>query len=310
MWTRDLKNSSYIKSNFPTTIKSQKWLVFLAKKLQQKSETEFLIEKIQPNHWLTSQQTLIYRIVVGLSIGTIVGLVIGLIYYLKVGIIVGVIVGLIHGVAHAVDNIEPAEKFQLSWSKEAREKLIKNLLIGLLLGLALGIVIGIFAGLIGGASFGISLGFNFGLIGIVVHGIVGGLIRGFTGAINIKSYPNQGIWESARNMFFVSTFTFPIGLLIYVLPFFIRDVQVNLIKLPLGALAFALIFGFSSGGVPCIEHLALRIILYINGCIPWNYAGFLDYCTDRLLLQRVGGRYRFIHRLLQEHFAAMPLERE
>ncbi|MGG6238759.1 hypothetical protein ACQ4N7_08975 [Nodosilinea sp. AN01ver1] len=30
--------------------------------------------------------------------------------------------------------------------------------------------------------------------------------------------------------------------------------------------------------------------------------------TDRLLLQRVGGRYRFIHKLVQEHFAAMPLK--
>jgi hypothetical protein len=29
-----------------------------------------------------------------------------------------------------------------------------------------------------------------------------------------------------------------------------------------------------------------------------------------LLLQRVGGRYRFIHKLIQEHFAAMPLNPE
>ncbi len=57
------------------------------------------------------------------------------------------------------------------------------------------------------------------------------------------------------------------------------------------------------------QHFALRVILYCNGYIPRNYARFLDYCTDRLFLQRVGGRYRFIHRLLQEHFATMPLEK-
>jgi hypothetical protein len=34
-----------------------------------------------------------------------------------------------------------------------------------------------------------------------------------------------------------------------------------------------------------------------------NYARFLDYCTERLFLQRVGGRYRFIHKMLQDHFA-------
>ncbi|MEH2055123.1 MAG: hypothetical protein V7K97_02850 [Nostoc sp.] len=45
------------------------------------------------------------------------------------------------------------------------------------------------------------------------------------------------------------------------------------------------------------------------GYIPWNYARFLNYCTDRLFLQRVGGRYRFLHKLLQEHFAQMEFKR-
>jgi hypothetical protein len=34
----------------------------------------------------------------------------------------------------------------------------------------------------------------------------------------------------------------------------------------------------------------------------------LDDCIERLLLQRIGGRYRFMHKLLQEHFAKMPLD--
>jgi len=309
MWARELRNSSYSRSNSLTTVQAQQRLVFLAQKLQQEFKTEFLIEKIQPTSWLNRKQILIYRVTVGLVIGAIVGLIIWLIYSFKIGLIVGVIVGLIHGVAHATDNIEPAEKFQLSWSKEAKEKAVKNLSIGLLFGLSLGVIIGLLFGLISGPRFGLSFGFAFGLVGMTVHGIVGGLIRGFTGAINIKSYPNQGIWESAKNIVVVSIVTLPVGLLVYILPFFVRGVQIPLIKVPLGAFAFAFIFGFSSGGVPCIEHLILRVLLYLNKYIPWNYAGFLDYCTDRLLLQRVGGRYRFIHRLLQEHFAAMPLEK-
>ncbi|NES08375.1 MAG: hypothetical protein F6K22_39895 [Okeania sp. SIO2F4] len=36
---------------------------------------------------------------------------------------------------------------------------------------------------------------------------------------------------------------------------------------------------------------------------PWNYARFLNYATEKMLLQRVGGGYRFIHRLLQERLA-------
>ena len=45
-------------------------------------------------------------------------------------------------------------------------------------------------------------------------------------------------------------------------------------------------------------------ILHRTNAIPWNYARFLNHCTERLLLQRVGGRYRFIHRLVQDRFAA------
>jgi hypothetical protein len=74
-------------------------------------------------------------------------------------------------------------------------------------------------------------------------------------------------------------------------------------------LVLGTILGLSRVGTTCIQHFTLRCILYRSNYIPWNYARFLDYCTERLLLQRVGGRYRFIHRLLQEHFAAMPLEK-
>jgi hypothetical protein len=42
--------------------------------------------------------------------------------------------------------------------------------------------------------------------------------------------------------------------------------------------------------------------------MPWNYARFLDYAVDRIFLQKVGGGYIFIHRLLMEHFAAMQFE--
>jgi hypothetical protein len=70
------------------------------------------------------------------------------------------------------------------------------------------------------------------------------------------------------------------------------------------------LFGLlNESGIVCIQHFILRLILCHKGYIPWNYARFLNYCTERLFLQRVGGRYRFIHRLLQEHFAAMPLEK-
>ncbi|MHC5821207.1 MAG: NACHT domain-containing protein, partial [Nostoc sp.] len=62
-------------------------------------------------------------------------------------------------------------------------------------------------------------------------------------------------------------------------------------------------------GLACIQHLVLRLILSFKGNIPWNYAGFLDYATERIFLQKVGGGYIFIHRLLLEHFAQMDIVR-
>lgn len=49
------------------------------------------------------------------------------------------------------------------------------------------------------------------------------------------------------------------------------------------------------------------VILYISGYSPWNYARFLDDAIDRLFLQKVGGGYIFVHRLLMEHFAQMEI---
>jgi hypothetical protein len=46
-------------------------------------------------------------------------------------------------------------------------------------------------------------------------------------------------------------------------------------------------------------------MLHEKGSIPWNYARFLDYATDRIFLQKVGGGYIFVHRMLLEHFARM-----
>jgi predicted lipid-binding transport protein (Tim44 family) len=67
-------------------------------------------------------------------------------------------------------------------------------------------------------------------------------------------------------------------------------------------LVFGLVFG---GGKACLQHFTLRLILGIKGFIPWNYARFLDYATERVFLQKVGGGYIFIHRMLLEHFAQM-----
>ncbi|WP_017297083.1 NACHT domain-containing protein [Nodosilinea nodulosa] len=132
--------------------------------------------------------------------------------------------------------------------------------------------------------------------------------------IDVPKYPNEGFFRSLLNIipvlfltfvyFFVLVFLFSVNLFSELnLPFFQSFCKIFLAVLP-----SIILFGiFMGGGIACMKHFSLRLVLYRTNAIPWNYARFLNHCTDRLLLQRVGGRYRFIHRLVQERFAAMPL---
>jgi hypothetical protein len=71
------------------------------------------------------------------------------------------------------------------------------------------------------------------------------------------------------------------------------------------ALIGGLIAFFWYGGQDVIQHYILRFILYWKGHTPLRYANFLDYAARLVFLQKVGGGYIFIHRLLLEHFAEM-----
>ncbi|MBD1919766.1 NACHT domain-containing protein [Microcoleus sp. FACHB-831] len=54
-----------------------------------------------------------------------------------------------------------------------------------------------------------------------------------------------------------------------------------------------------------VHHFIPRLIFIPDRHIHWNYNRFLDYCTERLFLQRAGRRYRFIHKLLEDYFSRM-----
>ncbi|MGH8904701.1 MAG: hypothetical protein ACRDYA_24225 [Egibacteraceae bacterium] len=64
------------------------------------------------------------------------------------------------------------------------------------------------------------------------------------------------------------------------------------------------------GGMAHIKHLLLRSIVVRGGFAPWRYIHFLEYATERLFLRRIGGGYIFVHRLLLEHFASLPVDDE
>jgi hypothetical protein len=58
------------------------------------------------------------------------------------------------------------------------------------------------------------------------------------------------------------------------------------------------------GGRDVVRHAALRLVLWTTGAVPLRMARFLDYAArDLEILQKVGGGYIFIHRMMLEHFA-------
>jgi hypothetical protein len=230
------------------------------------------------------------------SVGLVGGLVGGLIGELYHGqfwlggglfeaLIDGAIVGLIFGVRGSrkslMNDIQAVEALQWHWSKALRGWLIGGPIGGLLSKLYGGMDMN---GLLMG-------GLLFGLMGAVFYGLRPGIIE-------TKSTPNQGIRLSVKYAVIGGLIIGLIGGLIYL--------PVAGLMLMLGfGLTFGLLGALWYGGLDVIQHYTLRLIIVFQGHTPANYARFLDYAVDRIFLQKVGGGYRFIHRLLLEHFADM-----
>jgi DNA polymerase III delta prime subunit len=270
-------------------------MVFLAKRLQG-TQTEFLIEDMQPS-WLQNRgQRLIYWLISMLIFGLILGLILGLIEVLILVLISGLILGLIAGLIYEQDTIKIVEIIQIEFTVETLRKFLKEFIFGLIVGLISGLIVGLILGLRG-------------LISGLIVGLFSGLILGLKGEIVNKSIPNQGIWNSAKNMV---VFTILFSLIFFfgqigLKPFLLQFIEAWEITLFIALsqhmiVLYAFIF---FGGQACLQHFVLRLVLWYNRYIPWNYAKFLNRAAERRLIQRVGGRYRFIHRLLLEHFADM-----
>lgn len=311
-------------------------LVFAAKAMEQESLTELLIERIQPRWLPRAQQRWSYRLLFGLLLGLLFGLFLGLFFELVLrlifglffGLILGLFFGLFLGLIKRSDNIVPVEAIQISIShftqrktlRALRQRLIFGLITGLLFGLIGGLLFGSFFALIDGLMDGLITGLIiggigglfFGLVFGLFFGLIGGLMSSLKADIATRIQPNQGIKNSRRNMLLTLSLA---GVLFF--PF--RGVlEITLAKIIDSELVSAIVvsslfcllwFSFQEGGGQALfQHIALRLVMRWNGYAPFRYDRLLDYATERLLLQRIGGRYRFMHKLLQEHFATMELD--
>ena len=279
-----------------------RWLHILATRLSQTSQTVFLIERMQPD-WLTSRAgrwafgALIWASFIVCA--TLIGLQVIAPQEVPLAI---VICGALFIRIFGVYRIVPAETLRWSWQK-ARRSLLVGLTAGPLMGWALKVgFVHIFGdGLCVQQSVCFRHTSLLGLAFGAVMGITYGVIRGLSGdRIATITKPNQGIRQSAKNaILFAVVASLP--------PFFTASFlsHTSATFWAAAGLSFGLALG---GGEACIKHGILRLILFFQGRIPWNYARFLDYAADRIFLQKVGGGYIFVHRLLLEHFAKCSLK--
>ena len=145
-------------------------------------------------------------------------------------------------------------------------------------------------------------------------GVCLGIIGGLSGAdLSAHTQPNQGIRRSFRSALLSAL----IGLVsLGMIGQIISRLGITLLTMGqtdvpdrgwssilFMGLIGGLISGLAYGGYAVLSHLALRIVLWSRGHLPWNIAGFLDVAADRLLLRKVGGSYIFVHRTVLEYFA-------
>ena len=293
----------------PSAPQTRQWLGWLARLMAQQSQTDFLIEGLQPRETLTTRpEKLLIRVGVGLMFSPIVILLASPRFDLMFSLVLGLMGGLMFGLTvnfYRVAFVKTLKMPVLPAARQESWRIIKDwVLVGLLVGLMLGLVFGLTYGLKNGLIATLIFGLGCGLL----FGLAFGLPRGLYSSIAPPTEPNQSIRNSIHNVKLLGTIGFSLflivclSLIVLVEGFKVEEViklNIQFIFLGYSLLYSPLTYQY--------EHLIIRLVLTFRQKVtPWNYARFLNYCTEITLLQRVGGRYRFVHKLLQDHFAQLP----
>jgi hypothetical protein len=318
-----------------TPDETRRYLAWLARTMRTQGLVEFYLERMQPE-WLPMALSRVYRGVFWLYFGAVVALF-GAAGGALLGAVGGVLgvglgVGLGGGVVLRLRSgpIEPRASIRGTWSDGLRAGLFGprgGWLYGAL-------VIGSFAALVG-ALIGALLGGRDGtLLGGLIGGLVGLLLGALAGARRgalivalfglsgeapagspLKDEgsrtPNEGIHRSAWNGVKSAMVVGPVAGLAFGLPsglaFGLRD---GLIVGLFVGLFVGLIAGLGLGGAAALQHLALRWALRQGRLVPPHLVRFLDYAAQKVLLQPVGGGYRFMHIMLRDYLADLGSDAE
>lgn len=179
--------------------------------------------------------------------------------------------------------------------------------IRLFVGLVAGCLFGLLAGLVAGWLVGLTVGLVAGWLVGLTAGLFSEVISGREGEQLTRRElltPNEGIQRSLkRGLSLCLIIGLLAGIAVGLISGLIRGLAFGLEVGLISGLLAGLIGGLSGGLATALEHYTLRFWLWQLGLFPWNAVSFLENATARNLLQRVGGGYSFIHRLLLDYFA-------
>lgn len=218
-------------------------------------------------------------------------------------------------------EVQLAEIINWSWTKFFYQLVnIRHVSNSVFIGLLTVFVIGISSWLRVSSRFGLEFGLSTGLIFAFSYWIFFSLFTGLSSDTledRQRILPNQGIQRSVSNSILVSFTSVVVSWIICTSSYMVSHsagygvnaglsygLKVGFTVALVVGICTGIIVGLLSGGYASIQHYTLRWLLWRSGVIPWNYTRFLDYAHKRILLQKIGGGYTFVHNLLLDYFAS------
>ena len=189
-------------------------------------------------------------------------------------------------------------RLQPSWLERKGDRLLYRWGVGLLFGLINGLIYGLIWGLIWGPIWGLINGLFFGLTDGLRGGLRGGLLTfSWRKALGVlMSWLRVGLRVGL-------IFGLIVGLRGGLIVGLIFGLMGGLMGVLMGVLMGGFSGGFSGELIAVIQHGVLRGVLFRSGLSPRNYKLFMEHAENHRFIQRVGGRYRFVHDLLRTRFA-------
>ncbi len=310
----------------PCPNKTLSHLYWLAKEMHANNQVDFLIETMQFNCLESKLQKLFCSLLVGIFFALYGGVNIALAIFIIIipiknisvaGIIstsLGMFFGMFFGLWAFLTVGQSRSIISVGKLNFSNKKILNSFCLAIAIGFVGWFIISVTSPWMFREHYSIQL-----ILTLALPLIMALNIKISSSELQETTEPNEGIWKSFENTWKFSflgsiwlglnAFIMKGGIFNFIYYSGLEKAAIlsilSIIKIVLSCASGGLFVGLILGGTALIQHLSLRIILYSNNRLPWDFARFLKYCVERRLLLCVGGSYRFLHRELLDHFAQL-----